>query len=196
MRLAQMWCDFGVRQKNTQIAIEPTLTLKVCRWNPHFCQDLARHSQAIHPDFLDLFRLKGLQLMSITIEGPCCRMDDVCAPSCVIGFSFQKIVYEGIQEVGTKTISSRLIWVEYELNLKLFYLNIVRSGSVHSGLQLTTSWPTAPTLHVPIRGVHQLYFDLNPFHSLSGQKPTLWHHEFVSISSWFFVGVGSANAFE
>ena len=69
----------GVRQK-TQIAIEPTWTLQVCRWNPHFCQNLGveiwvgvtRHSQAIHFGWLDLFRLKGLQLMSITIEGPCC----------------------------------------------------------------------------------------------------------------------------
>ena len=55
--------------KKTQIAIQPTWTLQVCRWNPHFCQDLGveiwvgvtRHSQAIHPDLLDLFRLKGLQ---------------------------------------------------------------------------------------------------------------------------------------
>ena len=56
MRLAQMWCGRGF-DKKTEIAIEPTWTL----FGGETWVGVTRHSQAIHPDLLDLFRLKGLQ---------------------------------------------------------------------------------------------------------------------------------------
>ena len=76
-----VWCARGF-DKKTQIAIEPTSTLKVCRWNPHFCQDLGVEFWVGVTDTDKRFilvcyicfgsRVYSVQLMSITIEGPCC----------------------------------------------------------------------------------------------------------------------------
>ena len=76
MRLAQMWCARRF-DKKTQIASEPTSTLHIFVkiLGSKFglvLHGVTRHSQVMHLDLLGLFRLKGLQLMSITIERCCC----------------------------------------------------------------------------------------------------------------------------
>ena len=80
MRLAQM-CDApgGWTKKHRS----PSSRHELCRCageihifvkilGSKFWVGVTRHSQAIHFGLLDLFRLKGLQLMSITIERPRC----------------------------------------------------------------------------------------------------------------------------
>ena len=98
----------------------------------------------------------------------------------------------GIQEGIAKMVSSCLIWVEYEMNLYQLNINIVRSISVRSGSQQVG--PLQPTCAIS-RGT-QTIFGCQFFHSLSRQKPTLLAQWICEISSWIFVGVGSANPFE
>ena len=81
-------------------------------------------------------------------------------------------------------VSSCLIWVEYELNLS--HLNIVRSGSVRSGLQ--QFGPLHPSC--AISRSTQTVFQCQFFQSLSRQKPTLlapWICElFILIFRWWW----------
>ena len=116
----------GVRQKSTDrhradmnsagVQVRSTFLSRSWGQNLGWCY---WHRQAIHLDGLDLlsFGSRVYNWWASRLNGLVVLMDDVWAPSCVFGFSFQKIVYERIQEVIAKMVSSCLIWLEYELNL-------------------------------------------------------------------------------
>ena len=108
-------------------------------------------------------------------------MDDVWAPSCLIGFSFQKVFYEGIQEVIAKMVSSCFIWLEYDLNLS--HLNIAGSGSVRSGLQQVG--PLHPTC-VNLRSTQTtVYFAFNSLTPWAVKSQHFW--PFGTINLWPFI---------
>ena len=142
MRLAQMWCWTGVGKNKSQIAMEPKWTLKACRWDPHFGQDFfgqhlglcCWHSRAIHVDSRTSLGSRACNWSTQRLKGLVVLMDDVWAPSCVFGLSFQKIGCKGKQAVVATTVASCLISVEYGFNpyKSLLFDNLHLSTWFHS----------------------------------------------------------------
>ena len=199
MRLAQMWCDVGVRQKKHKSPSSRHELCRLCRWDPHFCR---------------VFGVKfGLVLLTLT-------SDSSWFAGCVSAQGFTIDEHQGWRALlsswmmfghpaaclvlaSTKSFRrgyrrwslkwSHHVSFEWNMNWIFLILNIVRSGSVRSGLQ--QFGPLHPSC--AISRSTQTVFQCQFFQSLSRQKPTLlapWICELFHLDFWLVVG--SANPFE